>query len=79
MERAGTLTRTKDLEKRPQSTQPEEPLLAAILAAALVEYRRRLAKADVITEPGCSDAHWQTMARWQQLAPTTQHQFQRQR
>jgi hypothetical protein len=79
MEQASTLTRTEELVERPQSTEPEGPLLAAILAAALVEYRRRLAKAEAIAEPGSSSTHWQTVARWQQLAPTTQHQFQRQR
>jgi hypothetical protein len=79
MKQASTLTRTEELGERPSSTEPEGPLLAAVLAAALVAYRRHLARTEVSTEPGCSGASWQAMARWQQLAPTTQHQLQRQR
>jgi hypothetical protein len=53
----------------------EGPLLAAALAAALVEYRGRLASRG--HGPSSPGANWQAMARWEQLVPPAHHRLQR--
>jgi len=68
------IERRERVIERPAGQPEEGPLLAAVLAAALVEYRSRLAGEGHRPGPG---ANWQAMARWEQLTPQAHHRLQR--
>jgi hypothetical protein len=54
-------------ESRPWTDQGEETLLAAALAATLVEYRRYAGERNEHTGPNGANANWRLMARMEQL------------
>jgi hypothetical protein len=61
-------TESKTIESQPASTQAEEGwLLAAAVAAALVEYRQQVQRQNGSTRAE-TGGQWRTLARWQQLA-----------
>jgi len=69
------IERSERVEVQPAGHPEEGPLLAAALAAALVEYRSRLdGKGHT---PASTGANWQAMARWEQLVPPAHHRLQR--
>lgn len=78
MDRARLLIRADDLADQSLPKHLEEPMVAAVLAAALLAYRRRLSLVDQENTPTGSGVQWHTVARWQQLAPTAQHPLRRQ-
>jgi hypothetical protein len=78
MEASETPVTTKEPGERLLSTGMEESTVVAVLAAALLAYRQRLALVDKQNAPTCSGAQWHAVARWQQLAPTTRYPLRRQ-
>jgi hypothetical protein len=78
MEASKTLINTDDLGESSLPTEMEGSLIAAVLASALLAYRRRLALAGQEHTGTGSGAQWQTVARVQQLVPTAQHPLRRQ-
>lgn len=78
METSKTLIITDDLDQPLLPGLQEGSLVAAVLAAALLAYRRRLALAQKESAPTGWGAQWHTLARWQQLAPPAQAPLRRQ-
>jgi hypothetical protein len=54
-------------ESHPWTDQGEDLLLAAALAATLVEYRRCVGERNEHTSPDGANANWRLMARMEQL------------
>jgi hypothetical protein len=63
------------VQEQPAGDPEGRALLAAALAAALVEYRSRIDGAN--PRPARAGANWQAMARWEQLVPPAHHRLQR--
>lgn len=58
---------SEETEEEQQVTAGEGPLLAAVLAAALVEYRRCVECHDTGGSINSGGANWRTIARLEQL------------
>jgi hypothetical protein len=66
------MMRSGTASAEPSLTDPEEgPLLAAALAAALVEYRRHVEQGSDPGHAGGTGTRWRMLARWEQLGGRT--------